>query len=212
MLTLIIKDNGEPSVVKYTYEQMFKEVKDIPDVEILVQPTWDVSKVKNLYVCLLEADCLVNSGYFTSMLGLFQKNKMFRKLAMLSSSVAVNQWHNKFYGYSIEDEYADGVVPIRDKKSRAVYPVQIGYIPGAIIRTKMLQEAIKEDGYSDSWEDDLVFLSVQLSLCFWRQGDGNPVHINPNTTYVTTEDYVNDIGRFPVDAGHLVEMFSKESI
>lgn len=213
MLTVIIKDNGEPNVVKLTYENIWREIKDIPDVKLLVQPNWSVQDIKkDRFVCLLEADCLVNSGYFTSMLGLFEKNKMFRKLAMLSSSVAVNHWHNKFYGYTIQDDNVEGVVPVREKKSRAVYPVQVGYVPGAIIRTSMLLDALESTGANVSWEDDLVYLSTQLSLAFWSQGDGNPVHINPNTTYVTTEDYVNDISKFYVNSEGLLEMFKKESI
>src|SRR3990167_3603627 len=142
MLSIIIKNNGEDNVVKLTYENIWREVKDIPDVELLVQNNWDVGGVKNRFVCLLEADCLVNSGFFSSQLGLFKKNPMFRKLSMLSSAIAVNDWHNKFYGYSLENNYTDGIVPVREKKSKVVYPVQIGYVPGAIIRTSMLRNAL----------------------------------------------------------------------
>jgi len=213
MLKIIIKDNGEPNVVKLTYENIWREVKDIPGVELTVEQHWfDSLDTKNRYVCLLETDCLVNSGYFSSQIGLFKKNPMFRKLSMLSSATAVNNWDNKFYGYSLGNNYADGVIPNREKKSRSVYPVQIGYVPGAVVRLNMLKKALRDLKVNNSWENDLVYLSTQLSLAFWRQGDGNPVHINPNTTYVTTEDYVNDIGKFDNEAGDLVNMFAKESI
>lgn len=213
MITVVIKDSGEPNVIKLTYENIWRELKDIPDANLIVANSWlDTLDTKDRYICFLEADCLVNSGYFSSQMGLFKKNPMFRKLSMLSSAVAVNDWQNKFYGYSLGNNYADGVIPVRDNKSKAVYPVQIGYIPGAIIRTNMLRDALKTIDAKNSWEDDLVFLSTQISLAFWRQGDGNPVHINPNTTYVTTEEYVNDIGEFELEAKDLVEMFKKESI
>lgn len=213
MLTVAIKDSGEPNVIKLTYENTWRELKDIPDANLVVVKHWiDAMGTKDRYICFLEPDCLVNSGYFASQLGLFKKNPMFRKLSMLSSAVAVNDWSNKFYGYSLGNNYTDGVLPVREKKSKAVYPVQIGYIPGAIIRTNMLRTAMQDLKVNNSWEDDLVFLSTQLSLAFWRQGDGNPVHINPNTTYVTTETYVNDVAQFDPEAKDLIGLFAKESI
>lgn len=213
MLTVAIKDNKEPNVIKLTYENIWRELKNIPEVNLVVVDNWiDAADTKDTYVCFLEPDCLVNSGYFASQLGLFKKNPMFRKLSMLSSAAAVNQWHNKFYGYTLGNNYTDGVTPIRDKKSKVVYPVQIGYVPGAVIRTKMLRDALASLGANPTWEDDLVYFSTQLSLAFWRQGDGNPVHINPNTTYVTTEEYVNDIGKFDAEPGDLINMFKRESI
>lgn len=212
MLSVIIKSNGEDNVVKLTYENIWRELKDISDSELIVSDHWNPDEVSNRYVCFLEADCLVNSGYFTSQMGLFKKNPMYRKLAMLSSAVAVNDWHNRFYGYELGNHYTDGVLPIKDKKSTKVYPVQIGYVPGAIMRVGMLKKVFKDLKLDNSIEEDLVYYSTQISLAFWRQGDGNPVHINPNTTYVTTEDYVNDIGKFDTSAADLVGMFSKESI
>ena len=216
MLTVVIKDDGEENVVKLTYESLWKELKDIPGAELLTINHWLdynlTSNSDNKYVCFVEADCLVNSGYFSSQLGLFKKNPKFRKLAMLSSGIGVNNWANKFYGYTLGNHYSDGVIPVKDNKSKSLYPVQIGYVPGAIIRRSMLITAFKDLKPNNSWENDLVYLSTQLSLAFWRQGDGNPVYINPNTTYVTTEDYVNDIGKFDCEAGDLVDMFRRESI
>ncbi len=212
---MVIKDNGEPNVIKLTYENIFRELKDIPDASLVVVKNWtDAIDTKDRYICFLEPDCLINSGYFASQLGLFKKNPMFRKLSMLSSAVAVNDWHNKFYGYCLGNGYIDGVMPVRDKKSKAVYPVQIGYVPGAIIRTNMLREALETlaDENMSELEDDLVKLSTELSLAFWRQGDGNPVHINPNTTYVTTEQSVNDVSKFDSKGADLAGMFKKESI
>lgn len=206
MLSVVIKDNGEPNVTKLTYENLWRELKGMPDVELVVAKDWlkALDDVSNKYVCFVESDCLVSSGYFSSQLGLFKKNPDFRRLAMLSSAVAVNNWAVKFYGYSVGKEYVE---PAKNKKSRYVYPVQIGYVPGAIINVAMLREIIGGVQY-----DDLIELSTAISLGFWRQGDGHRVHINPNTTYVTTEEYVNELVDFDPKANDLVDLFRRECI
>lgn len=223
MLTVIIKNDGEPNVVGLTYQNLWKELKDIPEAELIVAEDWfgTLPRVKTPYVCFVEADCLVNSGYFTSMVGLYKKSRMLRKLAMLSSSTGVNNWANKFYGYSIKKEWTGAppvevkqpfVQPNKEMKSRGVYPVQIGYVPGALIHVKMLRVLLDDGDFRGQYDHDLVELSTRLSLGFWRQGDGNRVHINPNGTYVTTESYVNDLGKFDPKATDLMEMFERETI
>ena len=76
MLSVVILDSNEPNVIKLTYENLFKEIKQIPDAELLVSPDWfdALPAINNKYVCFVEADCLVSSGYFSSQIGLFQKN------------------------------------------------------------------------------------------------------------------------------------------
>lgn len=217
MITVAIKDNGEPKVVQMTYENLFKELKDIPGSDLCVVDDWfdaipRASRHKNNFICFVEADCLVNSGYFTSMMGLFKKNPYFRKLGMLASGVGVNNWANKFYGYSIGSVYSDGVIPNREKKSNSVYPVQIGFVPGAIIRVNMLDKALRDLKAVKGMQEDLVLFSTRVSFAIWQQGDGNRVHLSPGTTYVSTEDYINDIAHFDPHAGKLVEKFKKESI
>lgn len=216
MLTVVIKDSGEENVVKLTYENLWKELKDIPGAELIVRKNWldstTLANTKNKYICFVEADCLVNSGYFSSQIGLLKKNPYFRKLAMFSSSTAVTNWANKFYGYNVGNSYVDGIAPNKDKKSNQPYPVQISYLPGAIVRVNMIGALLLNMKPNTSWENDLVFLSTQVSLGFWRQGDGNRVYINPNATYLTTEEYVNDLGKFDANAGDLKKMFVRESI
>ncbi len=225
MLSVVIKDNGEPNVIKLTYENLWRELKNIPDSELLVNSYWldALSGVETDYVCLVEADCLVSSGYFSSQIGLFKKSPEFKRMAVMSSSTAINDWANRIYGYCIGNNYTDGVLPIKEKKSTSPYPVQIAYIPGSIIRLPMLKKLLDFLEPNSSWENDLVYFSTQLSLGFWRLGAGGGskhvsgqsgarVHINPNATYVTTEDYVNDIGKFDPQAGDLVGIFHKESI
>ena len=236
MLSVLIKDNHEPNVIKLTYENLWKELKDL-ESELIVTDDW-ISTVMGLeaghenFVCLVEADCLVSSGYFSSQIGLFKKNPFNRKLAVMSSSTAVNDSSNRIYGYSIGSNYSDGVIPNRDKISNVPYAVQIGYMPGSVIRLRNLQSLFVDLGWrklergkvlkvGETWKSDLVYFSTQISLGFWRRGmgsgrsagsSGNRVHLNPNATYVTTEDYVNDLGKFDPEAGDLVNMFAKEVI
>lgn len=217
MITVIIRDDGEPKVNQLTYENLWHELKDMPGAELKVSEDWfDLAKLKNNYVCFVEADCLVSEGYFTKQVKEFRTNPG-RKLSMLTAKTSVSHWDNCFYGYNIDYNFANYVVPIGKKKSNSPYPVQIGYMPGAVIRTSMLRDVLGDiiDG------PDLVQLSAQLSLAFWRLGgdgvskkvqNGSPVYVNPNVTYVTTEDYVNDIGKFQLDALDLQDKFAKESI
>lgn len=215
MLTVVIKDDGEDKVTQLTYENLWRELKDIPDSEILVLKNWSdgLEGILNKYICFVEADCLVNSGYFASQLGLFKKDPYLRKLAMLSAVTGVNNWANRFYGYRVDEKHGNKVTPMLEKRSSAVGPVQIGYFPGSIVRVKMLKKSLQVLTDYEKFEGtDLVKLSTDLSLAFWRQGDGNRVHINSNVVYVTTEGYVNDLGRFDIDIKDLAEKFERESI
>lgn len=215
MLSVVILDSNEPNVIKLTYENLFKEIKQIPDAELLVSPDWfdALPAINNKYVCFVEADCLVSSGYFSSQIGLFQKNPYMRKLAMLSSAVGVNNWATRVYGYRLGDNYTEGVIPVTGKVSGAIHPIQMGYVPGSVIRVSMLHNALDTLKISDHTKMDNVELSARLSIAFWQQGDGNRVHINPNTTYVTTEESANEICGVDVEPGERVlTMFEKEYI
>lgn len=212
MISVIIKDSGESNVIKLTYENLYKELKDINGSRLIVSSSWfdALDKVKTPYVCFVEADCLVNSGYFSSLLGLFTKSSTYDQLAVMGSKVGVNNWANNIFGYAVGDNYSDGIIPCKDKKSSAPYPVQIAYLPGALIRTKRLTELLGKLDLGTGIENQLVHLSLELSLGFWRIG--RRINVNPNTCYVTTEDYVNDIAKYDSKASDLVTMFKKESI
>jgi hypothetical protein len=216
MLTVIILDNGEPNVIQMTFENLWRELKDIPDSDLLIEENWfdGLKRNKNKYVCFVEPDCLVNSGYFLSQVSLLQKDPYFRKLAMLSGVTGVTNWANRFFGYRLDTLNNNRVTPNHVKVSNAVYPVQIGYVPGSIIRVAMLKKLLEVGTVPGvaNIGTDLTKLSMVMSLGFWRQGDGNRVHINPNATYVTTEKYVNELCDAPDDVADLLKKFESESI
>lgn len=213
MITVYIKDNGEPNVIKLTYENLFKELKDIPKSEIVIVNKWfeALDSTKNPYACFVEADCLVNSGYFSSQLGLIKKNSN-RNIAILSSATGVNDWGNKFYGYHIGNNYTDGLIPCRDKKSKYIYPVQVAFLPGALVRRNMLGKIMKDLNWPVGIQRDLRLLSATVSFEFWKRDDGFRVYINPNATYVSTEDSINDISHPDANMGDLPTKFASESI
>lgn len=224
ILTVIIKDNGEPKVVKYTYTALWNELKGIPGVALIIADSWfqGLQKVnpKTKFVCFVEADCLVSSGYFESLLGLMNKIEDHRHIAVLSPATAVRVWVNRIYGYGFHDKIGDSLVPRLDPKYAMPYPVQAAYIPGALIRLTMLQRYMEEHSLPRDIEVDLQRMSIMLSFGFWLQhvnnGIGERVYVSPNTVYATTEEYVNSI--YDIDSNDfndidtLKGMFRSQSI
>lgn len=229
MVTVVLKHDGEDNVIKLTYENLWRELKDIPGAEIIVSKNWfdDLDQVKNKFVCFMEADCLVSSGYFDSLLALLLKNSHDRHVAVMASAIAVNIWANRFFGYDIHSIHVDGLIPIRERKSSSPYAVEVAYLPGALIRMSALKKLVKDHKKASIWEENLVHLSANISLNIWgrnmagseehvrRPMMGSMVYLNPNTTYVTTEDYVNDIAKFKPEVENLEQLtkiFRQQSI
>lgn len=213
MVTIIIRDAGEPNVIKLTYENLWRELKNIPDAEIIVEKDWfnGLTKVNTKWVCFVEPDCLVTSGYFESLTGFMKKNPLLGHLAVLSTATAVGTWAVRFFGYSLGNTYSDGIVPNVDKKAtkQPFYTIQVAYIPGALVRTKMVRDVI-DKAKVNGMDMDLVEMSTRLSLEFWRKKW--MVYIAPNSTYCSTETYLNDITKFDPQAKDLVGKFASESI
>jgi hypothetical protein len=72
MVSVVIRDNGEQSVIQYTFEKLYTELKDILGSELLVKKDWEIAHIKNRFVCFVEPDCLVSEGYFKKQLELFE--------------------------------------------------------------------------------------------------------------------------------------------
>lgn len=209
MLTVVIRDNGEPNVVQLTFENLYSELKDIYGSELLVRDRWfDLDNVKNRYVCFVEADCLVSPGYFKAQMEGLNKKGYSRLTGVMSGATAINYWPNQIYGY--QAGLVDGLLPNRKPKSSVPFTVQVAYIPGAILRMTMLKTALQDLKF-DGLEEDLVYLSGELSIAFWKRG--YRVYVNPKASYLTTEEYVNDIGSFGTSMNEeVLNLFLRESI
>lgn len=210
MITCIILDNGEPNVVQLTFENLYKELKDIYGSELLIKDKWfDLDEIKNRYVCFVEPDCLVEPGYFQSQLERFKKKGFSRLTGVMSATTSVKYWPNEIYGYKMGSGIM-GVMPNRKPKSSSAFTVQVAYIPGSVMRMTMLKEALKDIEISEL-HNDLVYLSAELSMAFWKRG--YRIYVNPKTRYLTTEEYVNDIAKFSVSmTDDILSQFARESI
>lgn len=221
MLTVVIRRNAEPSVIQLTMENLQKELGPLVGAELFVEEEWKrgVKRAKNDFVCLVEADCLVSSGYFSSLMGLFQKNPRYRQLAMLASAVGVNNWANRVYGYEIDKVWSEEVdkistarwagKPLLKKKSSEPYAVQVGFVPGAVIRRNALLSVLDRTTHDLLAIPDLTVMSVDISRRMWDSS--RHVHLNPNTTYVTTEKVDQDTTTQPLGK-NLKDSFHREAI
>ena len=217
MLSVILQTCDEPNVLDLTIDNINKELASVPDSELILSKNYLCHVPDSEYVCYIEADCLVNSGYFGSMMGLFKKNPYYRKLAMLSPSVGVKYWHDRVFGYNIDREWSKIVdnqqtnnihlYPIKAKKSTSTYAIQVGYMPGSIIRTSALKDVLKKN----QCKGDELEMSARLSLAFWDTG--RRVHVNPNSTYVTNLEYVGQKSKFaPIVTDKVHKIFEKEEL
>jgi hypothetical protein len=212
MITVIIKDNGEPNVTRFTRENIARELLGVQGVNIVIAKDWfkAFQHVKTPFVCFVEADCVVSSGYFTSQIGILKKDNTLRNLAILGSALGVLHWGDRVYGYSLGKLQSDGFVPNKLQVSMTVSPVQVAYLPGAILRTKALRAL--SDLEDTLATENLVELSTVLSLCFWSGANEPRVAINPNVTYVSTEAYVGEPAHPDIDVGDAIAKFTKAGL
>lgn len=225
MITVIIKNNGGHRGLVDTKKAILRELQDIPGSEVIAAEDWleALDVVKTRFVCFVETNCIISGGYFSSLVGLITKDLTLRKLGILGSATGVLNFGNRVYGYVYAQKLSDGLVPVRTASSSKIYPVQIAFIPGAVMRTKMLKKAMANfynaAGHEDHDEevpfipaDNPVQFSASLSLLFWALGDGHRVAINPSTSYVTPESSPGEPTKYPVDPGELLDVFVKAGI
>lgn len=221
MLSVILPRTDEPTVLQLTQENLQKELGSVPGAELLLADNWEdgIMRARNDFICLVEPDCLVSSGYFASNLGLFTKSDHFRKLAMVTSAVGLDNWANRIFGYKLESiEYGDPKVmstsemeirPVKTKTQNSLFAIEIGFLPGAVIRKSVARYLLNE--FKQLRTKNLVQLSTETSFRLWETG--RRVHVNPNTTYVSTVPYLAEPPRFKwkLEPG-TYSMFEKESI
>lgn len=232
MLTVVIKRTEEPKVIQLTQENIMRELGAINGSEMLLEDTWaqGLRKVRTPFVCLVEADCTLSANYISSNFGLMHKTVLtkkgrgggYTKLAMLASCLGVNSFANRIYNYSLQDyeeewDNEDTIdfsvtyqqaLPYRKKDSTTPYPVQIGFVPGAVIRMASIKDVIDTLPWDD---DDLVELSTVVSFHLWNTG--RRVNVNPNTTYVSTNNWLEEPKRFdPKVSDTVMNIFMHEGL
>jgi hypothetical protein len=145
----------------------------------------------------------------------------YTKIAMLASCLGVKKFDNRIYNYHLKqvvtmEETTEGGVsiavwgisPVRRKFNIKTYDVQVGFVPGAIMRMSVVRDIVDDF----DWEElDLVKLSTRLSFYLWDTG--RRVHLNPNTTYVSNLQYLEKPPLFDPEIPDKVSaLFSRESI
>lgn len=234
MLTVIIKRNAEPTVIQMTQENVIKELRMINGSEMLLEDTWlqGLKKVRTPYVCMVEADCELSASFLQSNVGLLKRTTQsakgggYNKLAMIASSIGVDTFSNRIFGYrlgriEVEGEglingkawsmTSDRIIPDREQRSKTLYHTQIGFLPGAVIRYASISGI---SGIIDKvdWDNkNLVKTSAEVSFHFWQTN--RRIKLNPNTVYVSTHEGLEAPSRFKFDVPYKVgNIFKSESI
>lgn len=226
MITLIIKRDSEPTVIQLTQENVIKQLAMINGSEMLLEDTWleGLKKVRTPYVCLLEGDCLLSANYLQSNVNLLKKTTMspkgggYNKLAMIASCLGVNSYAERIYNYKVQESpWRKGggaliksyeITPNLEKKENKLYHAQVGFVPGAILR----MAALGRDIDTLPWDTkNLVEMSTAVSFHFWNTG--RRIQVNPNTTYVSTLNYLEEPPQFKWDLSEqAAHIFQRESI
>lgn len=188
MLTVIIRRNAEPTVIQMTEEAIMRELNSINGSEMLLEDTWTAGlrKVRTPFVCLVESDCVLSANFLSSNVGLMDKSGEkgggYMKLALLGSCLGVNNFVNRIYNYRIVD---NRLTVERDKLSSSPYQVEVAFVPGAIMRYSSIKDSVD----FLPWDiKNLVEMSSEICLHLWNTG--RRIQVNPNTTYVSSETYL----------------------
>jgi hypothetical protein len=177
LLSVILPQARETEL---TAEWCLKELKGVKH-EIIVADTWadGYAESSGEFVSFLEKDCVLSKGYFKELLKVFGDKPSYRKLAMVTPVLGANSWDTKVYGYVLSPT---SVIPSRIKSSAETYLIQIGFIPGALIRRSAL-------GFIAPEGEDPMLESVNLSILFWNHGQR--IALNPDVTYVSTDNLLD---------------------
>lgn len=177
------------------------------EAELIRADSWQegLDKSKGQYVCFLEGRFALSDDYFHNLLDVFLDQPSFRKMAMVTPSLAKVHWNDKrIYGYSVQQNLT--VSPTSNRNSSSTYSIEIGYIPGAIIRKAVLTELPMFFG------DNPLSDSIYLSLRFWNSGQR--CLLNPRVTYFTDAEDVDGQSKVAreTDVSKLLVLFKREMI
>lgn len=198
-----------PEADKKTHALCKAELRGL-DYEIISTTGWNdgIKHASGEFVSLIEPGADLTSGYFWDNLRIFTSQPSFRKLAMVSSAVSNLTWETTIYGYLLSTAGSKpSVMPSHIQSSSQPYAIQVGYIPGSIIR-RIVAENMK-------LSDDMLFDSVRLSLSLWAAG--SRCFLNPDTVYLDNSDRkiqfpVSYDGELPPEISNLMQMFRREMI
>ncbi len=123
------------------------------------------------FIYFLEKDSDYRGGLFIRGLLDMVIKSSFRKLAMVCPVIEELSRDRLVYGYKTDD----GVGMVLKRPGDYIYPVQIGYIPGSIIRRSAL-EANMPDLDGTTLQNSVVF-----SIALWSKG--LRIHLDPGMTY-----------------------------
>lgn len=154
-------------------------LKGLKGIHIIEASTFQsgLKQATHEYVCLIN-NGLVDSQHFKQNLTVFLDQPKFKKLAMVSTAIADSTLAHRYYGYSLQ---AEGLTPVEKPSSSKPYALQIGYLPGAILRRSSVEHV------AQYLTGSLMQDSYQISIDFWLTG--KRCYINPNITYI---DLSND--------------------
>jgi hypothetical protein len=155
------------------------------------------------FVCFLEKDSDFAPGHFVrGVLNMLIKPG-YRKLAMVAPAVFDEHTSVDIYGASFHP-HEDHIVQTHDRPaSTEPYPVQIAFMPGAIIRRSAIEK------HSPNLLDYSASESIVFSIGLWK--DGNRVHLDPHMVYMPAKF---NMGLVPMqlDVTDLQREWKKESI
>ncbi len=200
-LSVIIPSSQEGEWTAELCSQQLEGIKH----QIIMANNWKVGLVaaEGEYVCFIEKDAVLGPDYFKTLLGVFHERMSFRKLAMVSPALAVNDWKKLVYGYRISPT---SVLPSHIKSSTSTYHIQVGYVPGSLIRRSALGNLAPAD--KDPMAD-----SVNLCLYFWN--NGQRIALTPDAVYVSSDDSLDvpfHASHNKTQIGKTIEMFKQELI
>lgn len=197
MITVIIKNSQEPTVIEMTQEDVTRQLSNISGAEIMIEDTWTqgLRKVRTPMVCLVEADCVFSAGYLASNFNLMNKHVTkggkgggYNRLALIGSCLGIKKFDNRIYHYSLQQVEDNNIKyyqvrPYTVKPSTTLYEAQVAFIPGAVMRMHSIKDSID----TLPWDsNNLIEMSTAVSFHLWSTG--RRLQINPNTTYVSGDD------------------------
>ena len=152
------------------------------------------------FIVYLEEGSDFRAGFFIrGLLGMLS-NHNFRKLAMISPAVEDFNDRGTLYQFDVAGSRAWD-----EMRSVNPYPVQVGYVPGAITRAAVLKPLVKDK--ATLGETTPADLSAAISLALWESGQ--VVQVDPRMTYLTDITFMTTVVS---PSEETVELWRKQSI